>query len=219
MARGREKKSLERVTLKGNRGKSDLNLISIFCIKFKSEYNAEKLWLLYSSHYTWGISTLGWEGGSILTFDASLGKKAWSWPWDPSLKRKPSLLALGWKCDEFMSFHSLHHVMLSAKHSQNWAEPNVYLTINMFLLSYALLKAKPKQWPNFKSTLLDLLALFQVFVISLAHVNNVKSPLNLWSSNGRPFWIFFIIDLVIGPLSVLALEMRLEGTFGLVGVT
>ena len=63
--------------------------------KFKSEYNAEKLRLLYSCHYTWGISTLGWEGKSILAIDASLEKKAWSWPWDSSLKRKPSLLAFG----------------------------------------------------------------------------------------------------------------------------
>jgi len=31
--------------------------------------------------------------------------------------------------------------------------------------------------------------------------------------------IFFIIDLVIGPLSGLTLEMALEGAFGLVGVT
>jgi len=40
------------MTLKGNRGRSDLNSINIYCIKFKSEYNAEKLRLLYSSHYT-----------------------------------------------------------------------------------------------------------------------------------------------------------------------
>jgi len=72
---------------------------------------------------------------------------------------------------------------------------------------------------QFKSTLLDLYTLIQVFMISLAHVNNVRSPLNLWSFNGRPFWIFFIIDLVIGPLSRLALEMGLEGVLGLIGVT
>jgi len=74
--------------------RSVLNLLASIAQKFKSEYNAKKLRLLYSSHYTWGISTLGWEGESILAFDSSLAKKAWSWPWDPSLKRKPSLLAL-----------------------------------------------------------------------------------------------------------------------------
>jgi len=86
-------------------------------------------------------------------------------------------------------------------------------------MSYVLLESKAQTMAKFKSTLLDLRALLQVFVIYLAHVNNVRSPLNLWSSNGRPFWIFFIIDLVIGPLSGLAFEMRLEGAFGLVGIT
>ena len=81
------------------------------------------------------------------------------------------------------------------------------------------MESKAQTMAQFKSTLLDLHALLQFFVISLAHLNNVWSPLNLWSSNGRPFWIFFIIDLVIGPLSGLAFEMRLEGALGLVGVT
>jgi len=45
-------------------------------------------------------------------------------------------------------------------------------------MSY-IIESKPKTMAQFKSTLLDLHALLQVFVISLAHVNNVRSPLNL----------------------------------------
>jgi len=93
----------------------------------------------------------------------------------------------------------------------------VYLNQHVFVL--CIIESKVETMAQFKSTLLNLHALLQVFVISLTHVNNVRSPLNLWSSNGRPFWIFFIIDLVIGLLSGLALEMGLEGAFGLVGVT
>jgi len=84
-------------------------------------------------------------------------------------------------------------------------------------MSYVLLESKAQIMAQFKSTLLDLHALLQVFVISLAYLNNVWSPLNLSSSNGRPFWIFFIIDLVIGPFN--GLGLGLEGAIGLGGVT
>jgi len=46
-------------------------------------------------------------------------------------------------------------------------------------MSYVLLESKAQTMAKFKSTLLDLRALLQVFVIYLAHVNNVRSPLNL----------------------------------------
>jgi len=38
---------------------------------------------------------------------------------------------------------------------------------------YVLLESKAQTIAQFKSTLLDLYALLQVFVISLAHLNNV----------------------------------------------
>jgi len=82
-------------------------------------------------------------------------------------------------------------------------------------MCYVLLESKAQTMAQFNSTLLDLHALLQVFVISLAHLNNVWSPFYLWWSNGRPFWIFFIIDLVIGPFN--GLRLGLEGTIGLGG--
>ena len=75
--------------------RSVLNSKCLLHKKFNSEYNAEKLRLLYSSHYTWGILTFGWEGESILAFDASLEKKAWSWPLDDALEKEEAFLTLG----------------------------------------------------------------------------------------------------------------------------
>ena len=46
-------------------------------------------------------------------------------------------------------------------------------------MPYVLLESKAQTMTQFKSTLLDLYTLIQVFMISLAHVNNVRSPLNL----------------------------------------
>jgi len=40
-------------------------------------------------------------------------------------------------------------------------------------MSYVLLESKAQTMAQFKSTLLDLHALLQFFVISLAHLNNV----------------------------------------------
>jgi len=88
-----------------------------------------------------------------------------------------------------------------------------------FLCLTPLLKAKPKYWPNLKSILMGFDALLQVLLISLAHENNVTSPLDLCPSIGRPIWIFFIILLVIGPFNGLGLGLGLEGAIGLCGVT
>jgi len=58
--------------------------------------------------------------------------------------------------------------MLSARHSKNWAKPNVYLNQHVFVL--CIIESKVETMAQFKSTLLNLHALLQVFVISLAHV-------------------------------------------------
>jgi len=79
------------------------------------------------------------------------------------------------------------------------------------------MKSKPKHWPNLKSILPGFDALLQVLLISLAHENNVTSPLDLCPSIGRPIWIFFIILLVIGSFN--GLGLRLEGAIGLGRVT
>jgi len=109
-----------------------------------------------------------------------------------------------------MKQRSLLVLIILAIYEGNWVEPNFNPSYVPFM-SYVLLESKAQTMAQFKSTLLDLHALLQVFVISLAHVKNVRSPLILWSSNGRPFWIFFIIDLVIGPFNGLGLGLGLEG--------
>ena len=65
-----------------------------------------------------------------------------------------------------------------AMYEENWAEPNLNPSYVPFM-SYVLLESKAQTMAQFKSTLLDLHALLQVFVISLAHVKNVRSPLIL----------------------------------------
>jgi len=117
-----------------------------------------------------------------------------------------------------MKQRSLLVLIISAMYEENWAKPNLNPSYVPFM-SYVLLESKAQIMAQFKSTLLDLHALFQVFMISLAYVKNVRSPLNLWSSNGRSFWIFFIIDLVIGPFNGFGLGFGLEGEIGLGGVT
>jgi len=117
-----------------------------------------------------------------------------------------------------MKQRSLLVLIILAMYEENWAEPNFNPSYVPFM-SYVLLESKAQIMAQFKSTLLDLHALLQVFMISLAHVKNVRSPLILWSSNGRPFWIFFIIDLIIGPFNGLGLGLGLEGAIGLGGVT
>jgi len=117
-----------------------------------------------------------------------------------------------------MKQRSLLVLIILAIYEGNWVEPNFNPSYVPFM-SYVLLESKAQTMAQFKSTLLDLHALLQVFMISLAHVKNVRSPLILWSSNGRPFWIFFIIDLIIGPFNGLGLGLGLEGAIGLGGVT
>jgi len=57
--------------------------------------------------------------------------------------------------------------------------PSPFVHVTPIFMSYTIIESKAQTMTQFKSTLLDLHALLQVFVISLAHVNNVKSSLNL----------------------------------------
>jgi len=79
---------------------------------------------------------------------------------------------------QIMKQRSLLVLIISAMYEENWAEHNLNPSYVPFM-SYVLLESKAQTMAQFKSTLLDLHALLQVFVISLAHVKNVRSPLNL----------------------------------------
>jgi len=71
-----------------------------------------------------------------------------------------------------MKQRSLLALIISAMYEENWVEPN----LNPILCFFHVLCIIEKQSPNnvqFKSTLLDLHALLQVYVISLAYLNNV----------------------------------------------
>ena len=78
-----------------------------------------------------------------------------------------------------MKQRSLLVLIISAMYEENWAEPNSNPSY-VPLMSYVLSESKAQTMAQFKSTLLDLNALLQVFVISLAHVKKCeKTILNL----------------------------------------
>jgi len=77
-----------------------------------------------------------------------------------------------------MKQRSLLVLIILAMYEENWVEPNFNPSYVPFM-SYVLLESKAQTMAQFKSTLLDLHALLQVFVIYLAHVKNVRSPLIL----------------------------------------
>ena len=150
-----------------------------------------------------GISTFGWEGESILAFDASLEKKAWSWSWDSSLKRKPSLLALGCvRCRKecwlplsppwtFGSWWQKSLIGLSQAQ---------FYQFNYTLFDLLFYKTRPKQWAKLIVILLLFDTLLQIFTSSLANVKSVRSPCGFGPSWMKPNLIFFSMSLVIGPL-------------------
>ena len=77
-------------------------------------------------------------------------------------------------------------------------------------------RPKVANWaqPNWSQKVLH--ASSHILEISLANVNNLKSPWLTWSSCERPMWLFLIMLLVIGPWYGLGLVDALE--LGLVGV-
>jgi len=72
VARGRERKSLERVTLKGNRGRSALNSSCIYCLKFQECLQMSEILAFIWSHLHMRKESRWMEWALILALRSSL---------------------------------------------------------------------------------------------------------------------------------------------------
>ena len=180
--------------------------------------------LLYEAIYTWERRAIEWSGPWSWSLVKAWRRRQCHAPWILAWRTRSDLGLWMWWPTLVKPWSKGHpclalSLVVSTMHEEKWVEPNLkpYPMFLSCLMYYW--KARRKHWPKINSILLQLLVILHILVIFLAHVNNVWKLWSRWSFRGIPIWIFLVIDLVVWPLNGLPLDVGLEGSCMLGGIT